>query len=184
MGEYVACLAQIADNLSQPGAMGRLNQVCERWIYSTCLCFTLDLRGTGAEQVSLSILQLSNRVQPESGVFEVGGYMEQVFQARLTAAVRRLTSRQSGRSWDTRPPRYRERESGRPNWEVAVESPMYDLTIFKALGKLTLKIYTKGERVLRIEAICLQHPGTGLWAISGEGSRDRFPFEKHPWSAL
>ena len=31
---------------------------------------------------------------------------------------------------------------------------MYDLTIFKLhCGKLTLKIYTKGERVLRIEAI-------------------------------
>ena len=31
---------------------------------------------------------------------------------------------------------------------------MYDLTIFKLhCGKLTLKIYTKGERVLRVEAI-------------------------------
>jgi hypothetical protein len=31
---------------------------------------------------------------------------------------------------------------------------MYDLTIFKLhCGKLTLKIYTKGERVLRIEAL-------------------------------
>src|ERR1700751_5747398 len=39
-------------------------------------------------------------------------------------------------------------------WEVAVERPVYDLTIFKLhCGKLTLKIYTKGERVLRIEAV-------------------------------
>ena len=31
---------------------------------------------------------------------------------------------------------------------------MYDLTIFKLhCGKLTLKIYTKGERVLRTEAV-------------------------------
>jgi hypothetical protein len=37
---------------------------------------------------------------------------------------------------------------------VTVEKPTYDLTIFKLhCGKLTLKIYTKGERVLRIEAI-------------------------------
>jgi len=44
--------------------------------------------------------------------------------------------------------------SGRPEWEVAVERPTYDLTIFKLhCGKLTLKIYTKGERVLRIEAV-------------------------------
>ena len=39
-------------------------------------------------------------------------------------------------------------------WEVAVERPVYDLTIFKLhCGKLTLKCYTKGERVLRIEAM-------------------------------
>ena len=38
--------------------------------------------------------------------------------------------------------------------EVAVERPTYDLTIFKLhCGKLTLKIYTKGERVLRFEAV-------------------------------
>ena len=38
--------------------------------------------------------------------------------------------------------------------EVAVERPTYDLTIFKLhCGKLTLKIYTKGERVLRIEIV-------------------------------
>jgi len=35
-----------------------------------------------------------------------------------------------------------------------VETPTYDLTVFKVhYGKLTLKIYTKGERVLRIEVI-------------------------------
>jgi hypothetical protein len=34
------------------------------------------------------------------------------------------------------------------------ERPRYDLTVFKLhCGKLTLKIYTKGERVLRIEAV-------------------------------
>jgi hypothetical protein len=38
--------------------------------------------------------------------------------------------------------------------EVVVETPAYDLTIFKLhFGKLTLKAYTKGERVLRFEAI-------------------------------
>ena len=37
----VAGLATIADTLSEPRAIGRLNQVCERWIY-TCLCFALD----------------------------------------------------------------------------------------------------------------------------------------------
>ena len=35
-----------------------------------------------------------------------------------------------------------------------VETPAYDLTVFKVhYGKMTLKIYSKGERVLRIEVI-------------------------------
>ena len=35
-----------------------------------------------------------------------------------------------------------------------VERPSYDLTVFKIhCGKLTLKMYSKGERVLRIEVI-------------------------------
>src|SRR6266481_4583835 len=37
-----AGLAKIADTLSEQRAIGRLSQVCERWIYTTCLCFALD----------------------------------------------------------------------------------------------------------------------------------------------
>ena len=36
-------LAQIADTLSRPTTIGRLAQVCDRWIYTACLCFGLDL---------------------------------------------------------------------------------------------------------------------------------------------
>jgi hypothetical protein len=36
-------LAQIADTLPQDAAVGRLGQVGDRWIYSACLCFGLDL---------------------------------------------------------------------------------------------------------------------------------------------
>jgi hypothetical protein len=50
-------------------------------------------------------------------------------------------------------PRYR-RTKRTAEWEVTVERPAYDLTIFKLhCGKVTLKIYSKGERVLRIEAV-------------------------------
>jgi hypothetical protein len=51
-------------------------------------------------------------------------------------------------------PKYRKRKKRSAEWEVAVEKPVYDLTIFRLhCGKLTLKIYTKGERVLRIETV-------------------------------
>ena len=35
-------LARVADTLSQPATTGRLSQVCNRWIYTACLCFGLD----------------------------------------------------------------------------------------------------------------------------------------------
>ena len=38
-----AGLAKIADTLCGQQAIGRLCQVCERWIYSSCLCFALEL---------------------------------------------------------------------------------------------------------------------------------------------
>src|SRR5450432_3620176 len=36
-------LTKIADTLSEKETAGRLRQLCERWIYSTCLCFALDM---------------------------------------------------------------------------------------------------------------------------------------------
>jgi len=38
-----ADLAKVADTLSQKRTAGRLLQLCERWIYTTCLCFALDM---------------------------------------------------------------------------------------------------------------------------------------------
>ena len=29
--------------MSQHAAVGRLGQVCDRWIYTACLCFALDI---------------------------------------------------------------------------------------------------------------------------------------------
>ena len=81
--------------------------------------------------------------------------MEQVFQALIdrSRAPLDLKTIRTILGYQRRP-RYRKRKKHSAQWEVAVERPVYDLTIFKLhCGKLTLKIYTKGERVLRIEAI-------------------------------
>lgn len=37
-----AGLARVADALSQQATVGRLGRVCDRWIYTACLCFALD----------------------------------------------------------------------------------------------------------------------------------------------
>jgi hypothetical protein len=82
--------------------------------------------------------------------------MEQVFQALIDRS-RVLLDLKAIRTilGYKRRPKYRSRKKRSAEWEVAVERPTYDLTIFKLHcgGKLTLKIYTKGERVLRVEVI-------------------------------
>jgi hypothetical protein len=147
-------LATIADTLSEARTIGRLRQVCERWIYSACLCFALDLdeqRQSGFRyQYSNYQLEYSRNL-----VFAVGGRMDQVFQALIDRSRTRLDLKTVKTILgDVRRPRYRKRRQKAPAWEVTVERPVYDLTIFKLqCGRLTLKIYTKGERVLRIEAM-------------------------------
>ena len=147
-----AGLAKIADTLSEQRTIGRLSQVCERWIYSACLCFALDWE---EQQRSRFQYQYSNfQIEYSRNLlFDLGGNMEQVFQALIdrSRAPLRLDTIKTILGYRHRP-KYHKRKA--PQWEVAVERPTYDLTIFKLhCGNLTLKIYTKGERVLRIESM-------------------------------
>jgi len=148
-----AGLAKIADTLSEARAIGRLSQVCERWIYTACLCFALDLeeqkRSRFHYQYSNYQLEYSRNL-----IFEVGGHMEQVFQALIDRSRAPLDVKIIKTIFGyQRRPRYRSKKAS-ARWELTVEKPTYDLTVFKLhCGRLTLKIYTKGERVLRIEAI-------------------------------
>jgi len=149
-----AGLAKIADTLSEESAIGRLSQVCERWIYSSCLCFALDLE---EQQQSGFRYQYSNYQAEYSRnlLFELGGQMERVFQTLIdrSRAPLDLDTIKTILGYQRRP-RYRTRKRKSAEWEVAVEKPTYDLTIFRLhCCKLTLKIYTKGERMLRIEAM-------------------------------
>ena len=149
-----AGLAKIADTLSAETAIGRLSQVCERWIYSACLCFALD---SEERDRSGFHFQYSNYQMEYSRnlVFEIGHQMDQVFQALIDRSRSRLDLKTIKTILGyQRRPRYRKRKNWVAEWDVTLERPAYDLTIFKLhCGKLTLKIYTKGERVLRIEAV-------------------------------
>ena len=149
-----AGLAKIADTLSAGQTIGRLHQACERWIYTACLCFALDLeeqkRSRFHYQYSIYQAEFSRNL-----IFLVGGHMDQVFQALIdrSRVLLNLKSIKTILGYQHRP-KYRKRQNKSAQWEVAVEKPAYDLTILKLhCGKLTLKIYTKGERVLRIEVV-------------------------------
>jgi hypothetical protein len=150
----VAGLAQIADTLSESLAIGRLRQVCERWIYSSCLCFAL--RSEEQEQSGFRYQYSIYQVEYSRNLlFRAGREMEQVFQAlidrsRAPLDVKKIKTILGHK----RGPARRGPRKKRSAWEVTLERPVYDLTVFKVqCGLFTLKIYTKGERVLRVETI-------------------------------
>ena len=149
-----AGLAKIADTLSGQQAIGRLQSVCERWIYSSCLCFGLELE----EQKRSGFHYQYSNYQVEYSrnlIFSSGREMDEVFQALIDRS-RVLLDLQKVKTilGSHRRPKFHWRKNNSAQWEVAVEKPAYDLTIFKLhCGKLTLKIYTKGERLLRIEVV-------------------------------
>jgi len=149
-----AQLARLADTLRASDIVGPLRQVCERWIYSSCLCFALD----SEEQVRSNFHYDYSVYQVEYSrnlLFQHGSQLESLFQGlvdrtRSWLDVKRVQTI-FGRK--RRPYRHGQRRA-QPRFEVVVERPVYDLTVFKLhFGKLTVKLYTKGERVLRSEAI-------------------------------
>ncbi len=145
-------LAQIAETLSQDAAIGRLGQACDRWIYTACLVFGLDL----AEQQASGFRYAYSVYQAEYSrnlIFASGARMDRVFgtvadrtRSRLDVPSLRTLSGVKKRPAGTAEPSLK--------LAVVIERPAYDLTLFKVhFGLLTLKGYTKGERVLRFEAI-------------------------------
>lgn len=148
-----AGLAKVADTLFESRTTGRLGQICDRWIYSACLCFALDLQDQQRSgfRYEYSIYQVE---YSRNLIFHLGGHMELLFQAMVDRSRARLNMKCLKTIFGRKGRPHRDRTGKAARLEVVVETPAYDLTIFKLhFGKLTLKAYTKGERVLRFEAI-------------------------------
>jgi hypothetical protein len=149
-----ADLASVADTLSSSSSIGRLVEVCERWIYSACLVFALPTeeqhRTRFRYQYSVYQAEYSRNL-----LFRRADQLERVYQGvidrtRAQLDVQKVTTVFGRR----RRPATRRRRGKLPREQRVLEKPTYDLTVFKLhFGALTVKCYDKGERVLRIEAI-------------------------------
>ena len=148
-----AGLARVADTLSLPAAVGRLSQVCDRWIYSSCLCFGLDL----AEQERSGFTYSYSVYQAEYSrnlLFRSGAQMDRVFNRIVDRTRSRLDVPTLRTLFGAKTRPHHDRTAGPPALAALIETPRYGLTLFKVhFGRLTLKAYTKGEHVLRFEAI-------------------------------
>ncbi len=146
-------LVQVADTLSEERAIGRLTQVCDRWIYTACLHFALDAdeQERSGFHYAYSVYQVE---YSRNLLFQAGGHMEQVFQGLIDRTRARLTVRALKTIFGAKRRPFRHKVAPAPRLAVVLERPVYDLTVFKLhFDALTLKAYTKGERVLRFEAI-------------------------------
>ena len=145
-------LAQVAAALSQPATIGRLRQVCERWIYSACLCFGLSL----AEQQQSGFRYQYSVYQVEYGrnlLFGSGAQMDRLFNTLVDRTRGRLDVPTLRTLFGAKHRPHHDRATGPPTLAVVIETPRWDLTWFKVhFGRLSLKAYTKGEHVLRVEA--------------------------------
>ncbi len=147
-------LAQLAETLSHPETIGRLRQVLDSWIYTACLCFGLDLadqeRSGFGYAYSIYQVEYSRNL-----IFASGRVMERAFdtivdRTRVRLDVPRLRTL-FGVGHRPRRPAGADLS---PRQAVVIERPQWNLTLFKVhFGLLTLKGYTKGEHVLRFEAI-------------------------------
>lgn len=146
-------LAQIADTLRSANVVGQLRQVCERWLYSTCLYFALppeeQERSGFRYQYSVYQVEYSRNL-----LFQRGFQMEQLFQTLIDRTRVRLDVKRLKTIFGAKRRPFHRRSHQPPREEIVIERPQYDLTVFKIhFGQLTLKLYTKGERVLRCEVI-------------------------------
>jgi hypothetical protein len=146
---------EVAARLTGEAAIERLRAVCERWIYSTCLIFALTReeqeRSRFAYQYSLFQMELSRNL-----LFTRGTVLDEVFQKLIdrTRSPLQLQQLKTIFGFSQRPQHRIKRGREGPEVAKVVQAQRYDLTVFKIQwGNLTLKIYDKGARVLRIEVV-------------------------------
>lgn len=150
-GSDFMALSRIADTLCRQDAIGQFAEVCDRWAYTTCLCFALD---TEEQKLSrfhyrYSCYQIE---YSRNLLFERGTVLDTVYQGLIdrTRSILDVDNLKTIFGWKKRP----NRGDNFPRIERVLDESQYDLTVFKVhFGKLTLKMYDKGDRVLRIEAI-------------------------------
>jgi len=152
VGGSIQAAAQLADTLCAERITGQLAAVCDRWVYSSCLCFGLDLdeqqRSGFRYQYACFQLEYSRNLLFRRGVTLDAVYQGLIDRSRTLLGIEQL---KTILGWKHRP-HYDAKDT--PRLERIVNTGDYDLTVFKVhFGKLTLKMYDKGARVLRIEAI-------------------------------
>jgi hypothetical protein len=164
-------LTQMTDTLCSENMIGSLRQVCDRWLY-TCLHFGLPFEEQKKTRFryDYSVFQVE---YSRNFLFQRGCQLEQCFQGLIDRTRTHLDIKRLKTIFGMkrRPFWPQDKIKQPPREEIVIERPTHDLTIFKIhFGKLTVKLYSKGARVLRCEAIV-----HNTKALKGKRSLSAFP---------
>jgi len=151
-GSDCAGLSRLAEQLDGWAGLARLAQVCDRWVYSACLCFALRQEEQQRSQFRYAYsgyqLEYSRNL-----LFKSGRRLDEVYQGLIDRTRRLLDVPRLKTIFGRKHRPHQDRAGGR-RLEKILDRSTYDLTVFKLhFGKLTLKLYDKGDRVLRVEVI-------------------------------
>src|SRR5207244_2252073 len=179
-------LAQVADTLSQDATVGRLSQVCDRWIYTACLCFGLDLdeQARSGFRYHYSVFQVE---YSRNLLFRVGGQMDRVFNTVLDRTRARLAGRahpthhvrrQETSRHQRHPGPVPEAGSGDRDTSVGpdpVQSPLRTVDV-EGLHQRRTRAALRGRRA--------QHQATRLRPDPGQVRHHRYPPGRHDRTVL
>src|SRR5947208_5723149 len=151
-GSDLAGLNGLAEQLDGARGLARLAQVVDRWVYSACLCVARnrEQQQRSGFRYAYSCYQLE---YSRNLLFKSGRQLDEVYQG-LIDRTRRLLDVPRLKTIFGRKQRPSKTQARDGRLEKIIERSVYDLTVFKVhFGKLTLKMYDKGDRVLRVEII-------------------------------
>lgn len=155
-GSNFAKIDELAAGLLGEKLEPSLRAVCQRWLYSACLCFALPVeeqrRSRFRYKFSVWQIEYSRNL-----LFRDAPTMEEVYQKVIdrTRAPLDIKALKTIFGVRHRQPKRKKQRPGRSEPEVSKEVERVgpcDVTVFKVRwGNLVLKIYDKGQRVLRVE---------------------------------
>ena len=151
-GDFQA-LNHVAKALRGESAQRRLANACDRWVYSACLVFGLSLEDQ--EKTGFRYRYSCYQVEYSRNLaFRNGRLMDEVYQGMIdrTRACLDIKILRTVFGFKRGPQLNKKTGSQKKDVESILERRSYDMTVFKVRwGGFTVKIYDKGERVLRFE---------------------------------
>ncbi|NIM12049.1 MAG: hypothetical protein GTO45_08015 [Candidatus Aminicenantes bacterium] len=142
-------LCKLADTIYEKG---HLQSVCDRWVYYF-LWFGLNQEEQKKSGFRYKFYIYQGELS-RNFIFKRGRHLDEVYQNIIDLSRRHLDVKSLNTifGWKHRPYNRKHKEK---SFQVRIEKPLYNLTVLKLFdGIMIVKIYDKGERVLRIEVTC------------------------------